>query len=190
MHIEGQGSQRGCERSSKEKRQLTRCPFRAEGRERTRGLTNGWALAGVSCLKTTRASHTIPGAGRPPGSAGEGATAVPRVSLAVNRMSRDIPTLPSVLTSSHGGFATSSHQACSGFSSLRSLRGDDAAGRGVGDGRDDGASGKVDRAQSAAHGSGVRATAFSQFAVRMLQLREHRLQRERAHRPLFFFDAV
>jgi hypothetical protein len=131
-HIEGQGSQRGCERSSKEKRQLTRCPFRAEGRERTRGLTNGWALAGVSCLKTTRASHTIPGAGRPPGSAGEGATAVPRVSLAVNRMSRDIPTLPSVLTSSHGGFATSSHQACSGFSSLRSLRGDDAAGRGVG----------------------------------------------------------
>lgn len=83
-------------------------------------------------MKTTRVSRAIPGVGCPLESVGEGATAVPRVSLTVKRRNREPLALPSVLMSSHDGLATSSHQACAGISSTGSLRDVDAVCRGFG----------------------------------------------------------
>jgi len=55
-----------------------------------------------------------------PGSMGEDATTVPRISLTKQRR-RKLFTRPSVFISPHVGFATSSHQACCGFPATGSL---------------------------------------------------------------------
>ena len=75
----------------------------------------------------------VPSVGCPLGSRGEDVTTVPQVSSAIKRNGK-LFTRPSVFISSHDGLETSSHQACSGFPAIGSLRDVDAVCSGSGGG--------------------------------------------------------